>query len=116
MFGAVLVAAAAAVDSCGGGGGVGSLAVVLCFGHETVVFHNIAPDTNVCMMHSKTDNDVLVDFYAPWCHNSKRLGPIYGALAAKVEGREKLVIADIDVTANDLDYPGVSFVQRWRHR
>ncbi|CAM9916407.1 unnamed protein product [Pylaiella littoralis] len=60
------------------------------------------------MVIDNPDNDVLVDFYAPWCPHCQRLGPIYGALAAKMEEREKLVIADMDVSANDLDYPGLS--------
>ncbi|CAN0287387.1 unnamed protein product, partial [Hapterophycus canaliculatus] len=54
------------------------------------------------------DHDVLVAFYAPWCPHCRRLGPIYEELAAKVEGREKLVVANMDVMANDVDYPGVS--------
>ena len=59
---------------------------------------------------SPQDDDVLVDFYAPWCPHCKRLAPVYAELAAKMEGREKLVIAEMDVTANEIDYPGVSFV------
>lgn len=54
------------------------------------------------------DNHVLVDFYAPWCPHCARLGPVYAELAAKMEGQEKLVIADMDITANEVDYPGVS--------
>eukprot|EP00752_Nemacystus_decipiens_P002737 g2556.t1 len=55
-----------------------------------------------------TDNDVLVDFYAPWCPHCKRLAPVYAELAGNMQGRENLVIADMDVTANEVDHPGVS--------
>ncbi|CAN0119027.1 unnamed protein product, partial [Ectocarpus fasciculatus] len=54
------------------------------------------------------DNDVLVAFYAPWCPHCRRLGPIYEDMAERLSGREKLVLANMDVAANDLDYPGVS--------
>ncbi|CBJ33643.1 Protein disulfide isomerase [Ectocarpus siliculosus] len=54
------------------------------------------------------DNDVLVAFYAPWCPHCRRLGPIYEDMAERLAGREKLVVANMDVAANDLDYPGVS--------
>eukprot|EP00903_Cladosiphon_okamuranus_P012417 g11636.t1 len=54
------------------------------------------------------DKDVLVDFYAPWCPHCKRLAPVYAELAGKMEGRDNLVVADMDVTANEVDYPGVS--------
>ncbi|CAM9826377.1 unnamed protein product, partial [Laminaria digitata] len=54
------------------------------------------------------DDDVLLEFYAPWCGHCDRLEPIYKDLANKLEGRDKLVIAKMDITANDVRHPGVT--------
>lgn len=50
---------------------------------------------------------MLVDFYAPWCPHCKRLDPVLSDLAAKLEGREKMVIAKMDATGNDVMHPEV---------
>lgn len=61
-------------------------------------FADIALDTN---------KDVLLEFYAPWCGHCKSLAPIYEELGEKY-GSDKLVIAKIDATANEIEYEGVN--------
>ncbi|KAM9774837.1 protein disulfide-isomerase A4 [Syngnathus typhle] len=49
-----------------------------------------------------TQNDVLIEFYAPWCGHCKKLEPEFLALGKKYKGEKNLVIAKMDVTANDI--------------
>lgn len=49
---------------------------------------------------------VLLEFYAPWCGHCKSLAPIYDELAKKHAGNDKLVIAKIDATTNEI--PGIA--------
>ncbi|KAG9031219.1 protein disulfide-isomerase precursor [Tulasnella sp. JGI-2019a] len=47
--------------------------------------------------------DVFVEFYAPWCGHCKRLAPIYEELGQHFAyAKDKLVIAKMDATENDL--------------
>jgi len=46
--------------------------------------------------------DVLIELYAPWCGHCKKLEPVYKQLAKKFRGNDKLMIAKMDATANDV--------------
>lgn len=54
------------------------------------------------------DKDVFVKYYAPWCGHCKRLAPSWEELASIYGSNEtdsKVVIANLDHTANDVDTP-----------
>ena len=48
------------------------------------------------------DQDVLVEFYAPWCGHCKELAPKYDGVAAKVAHMKDLVITKMDATENEV--------------
>jgi len=50
---------------------------------------------------TKSEKDVLVEFYAPWCGHCKKLTPIYDELGDKMAD-EDVEIVKMDATANDV--------------
>merc|ERR1712080_206905 len=49
----------------------------------------------------KSEKDVLVEFYAPWCGHCKKLAPIFDELGEKMAA-EDVEIVKMDATANDV--------------
>jgi protein disulfide-isomerase A1 len=49
------------------------------------------------------DQEVLLEFYAPWCGHCKTLEPKYVELAEELKEIDGLVIAKVDATANEIE-------------
>lgn len=50
----------------------------------------------------KSDKDVFVKYFAPWCGHCKRLAPIFEELAELYDGKD-VIIAEVDHTLNDVE-------------
>lgn len=68
---------------------------------EGPVFDLVADEFDKVVFDDK--KDVLLELYAPWCGHCKNLAPIYDDLGSRYAGsKDKLVIAKMDATANDV--------------
>jgi protein disulfide-isomerase A1 len=67
-----------------------------------------------------SNDDVLMEFYAPWCGHCKQLTPIYDSLATRLKNVKGLVIAKMDATANEVEgveikgFPTIKFFAKGR--
>lgn len=64
------------------------------------VYHLVGQEYEAVVMDD--DKDVLVKFYAPWCGHCKTLAPTYDELGSLLKGTDKVVIAKLDHTANEV--------------
>jgi len=64
----------------------------------------VAVAKNFDELVTKTDKDVLIEFYAPWCGHCKKLAPTFEDLGKDLEG-EDVIIVKMDATANDVPGP-----------
>jgi len=67
------------------------------------VFVLVADEFEKVVYGEKNDQDVLIEFYAPWCGHCKRLKPTWDDLAERFAGsKDKLLVAKFDATENDV--------------
>jgi len=59
--------------------------------------------SNFASVAMEEGKDVFVEFYAPWCGHCKKLAPIWDELGAHYENDDKIVIAKVDMIANELE-------------
>lgn len=66
---------------------------------DSAVYHLVGHEHDKIV---KSDKDVLVKYYAPWCGHCKKLAPTFEELAELYEGKD-VVIAKLDHTLNDVE-------------
>jgi protein disulfide-isomerase A1 len=73
---------------------------------------------NFAQIVTDSDDDVLVEFYAPWCGHCKKLAPIWEEVAQELKNVPHLKLAKMDSTMNEVDgveikgYPTLKFYAR----
>lgn len=67
----------------------------------------VAVGKNFADLVTKSEKDILIEFYAPWCGHCKSLAPAWEELGEKLKKEPGLDIIKIDATAND--FPNEDF-------
>jgi thioredoxin-like negative regulator of GroEL len=57
-------------------------------------------DSNFEEVVTKSANDVMLEFYAPWCGHCKALKTVYKRVAEKLKAVSSVTIAAMDATEN----------------
>lgn len=75
-------------------------------------------DKNFDEVVTNSPNDVMIEFYAPWCGHCKALAPKYKQAASMLEHVDTVTLAAFDATASDIPseyeiqgYPTLMFVK-----
>lgn len=69
------------------------------------VFTLVADEFDKVVLDDK--KDIFVEFYAPWCGHCKKLAPVWDSLGEAFSShKDKVVIAKMDATANDIPPSG----------
>lgn len=61
----------------------------------------VAVGKNFEKLVTKSDKDVFIEFYAPWCGYCKQLAPVWEELGTKLKDEPGVDIVKLDATAND---------------
>lgn len=61
----------------------------------------IAVGKNFDQLVTKSDKDIFIEFYAPWCGHCKALAPTWDELGNKLKNEPGVDIVKLDATAND---------------
>ncbi|XP_015788270.1 protein disulfide-isomerase A4 [Tetranychus urticae] len=62
----------------------------------------VAVGKNFDELVTKSEKDVLVEFYAPWCGHCKKLAPTFEDLGKALKDESGVEIVKMDATANDV--------------
>lgn len=62
----------------------------------------VAVAKNFDKLVTKSEKDILIEFYAPWCGHCKNLAPTWDELGAKLKDEPGVDIVKLDATANDI--------------
>ncbi|KAG9509104.1 Protein disulfide-isomerase A3, partial [Fragariocoptes setiger] len=62
----------------------------------------VAVAKNFKELVTKSNKDVFIEFYAPWCGHCKSLAPTWEQLGTKLAKESGVIIAKLDATANDI--------------